>query len=240
MPPPFQDLDLAEFSRLLARFPFERSVTAVHLHHAGHIRRGDWRGYETLRAMWYTHTLQQGWSDLAQHLTIDPIGTLWTGRDWNRPPCSAPNQNGDAKSGPFMITLIGDFNSGGDCFDTDSAQYMHTIEVIARIQLAFTLKPDTLLFHRDMDHSKKCPGETITLDELLQAVAQRRADLAAKSETAAPRETTPPFGEDVEAWYQFIVISSQNRGLLDNEPPDAPRSTGERPTVDAGAAEAAQ
>ncbi len=240
MPPPFQDLDLAEFARLLARFPFERSVTAVHLHHAGHVRRADWRGYETLRTMWYTHTLQQGWSDLAQHLTIDPTGTLWSGRDWNRPPCSAANQNGDARSGPFMITLIGDFNTGGDCFDADSAQYAQTIEVTARIQVAFALKPETLHFHRDMDRSKKCPGETIDLGQLIQAVARRRADLAAKSEAAAPREATPPFGEDVEAWYQFIIISSQNRGLLDNEPTDVPRSTGAPPTVDAGVTGMAQ
>jgi hypothetical protein len=240
MPPPFQDLDLSEFSRLLTRFPFERRVTAVHLHHAGHVRRTDWRGYETLRAMWYTHTLQQGWSDLAQHLTIDPTGTVWTGRDWNRPPCSAPNQNGDARSGPFMITLIGDFNTGGDCFDTGSVQYARTIEIIARLQLAFALEPHTLRFHRDMDRSKKCPGETIDLGQLIDAVAQCRADLTTKGPAVAPPGGPPPFGEDVEAWYQFIIVSSQNRGLLYDEPPDFPRSTGEPPTVDAGAAGSVQ
>lgn len=234
MPPPFQDLDLDEFRRLLARFPFERKVTSVHLHHAGHIRRADWRGYETLRAMWYTHTLQQGWSDLAQHLTIDPDGILWTGRDWNRPPCSCPYENGNTNSGPFMITLIGDFNSGGDRFDASTAQYGRTVEVIARMQLASALTPDTLRFHRDLDRSKKCPGETIDLGFLIKAVTDRRDALAADAGAVVSREETPPFGEDVEAWYQFITISSQNRHLC-NEPPDVPRSTAAPSPADAAA-----
>jgi len=229
MPPPFQDLDVDEFCRLLARFPFDRTITAVHLHHTGRIRRAAWHGYETLRAMWYTHTLQQGWSDLAQHLTIDPNGTLWTGRDWNRPPCSCPYQNGDAQRGPFMLTLIGDFNSEHDRLDTDSAQYGRTVEVITRVQRAFNLGPDTLRFHRDLDRTKKCPGETIDLAALIAAVKDKHAALAADGGMTAPRDTTPPFGEDAEAWYQFITISSENRGELCNEPPDFPRSAGEPP-----------
>lgn len=46
------------------------------------------------------HMEQNGWSDLAQHLTIDPQGGLWTGRNWNLAPASATGHNGTAGEGP--------------------------------------------------------------------------------------------------------------------------------------------
>lgn len=237
MPPPFQDLDPEEFRRLLVRFPFERTVTSVHLHHSGYLRRVDWRGYETLRAIWYTHTLQQGWSDIAQHLTIAPDGTLWTGRDWNRPPCSCPQQNrddenGSSRDGPFMITLIGDFNRGGDTFE--GKQFEYAIEVIARLQQKFGFNDDYLRFHRDLDSTKKCPGESIDRSQLMTALAGKRAGFGIDAAATARPEMTPPFGEDVEAWYQFITISSQNRDRLRDEPADVPRETSERSIAEGG------
>lgn len=237
MPPPFQDIDLEEFHRLLTRFPFERRITTVHLHNVAHIGWADWRGYETLRAMWYTHTLQRGYSDLAQHLTIDPTGTLWTGRDWNRPPCSCPNQNGDAQRGPFMITLIGDFSPNGDRFADGTSQYAPAAEVVARLQRKFELPPETLCLHRDLDRTKTCPGESVDPAALIKTVTDRHGALAAESGAAGSQETTPPpFGEEVEAWYQFITISSQNRHLR-NEPADVPRSIVAPLPTDAAAAQ---
>jgi hypothetical protein len=44
---------------------------------------------------------QNGWSDLAQHLTVDPQGWLWTGRNRNLAPASATGHNGTAGEGPL-------------------------------------------------------------------------------------------------------------------------------------------
>ena len=49
------------------------------------------------------HMEQNGWSDLAPHLTIGHQGGLWTGRNWNLAPGSATGHNGTAGEGPFMI-----------------------------------------------------------------------------------------------------------------------------------------
>ena len=53
------------------------------------------------------HMEQNGWSDLAQHLTIDPQGGLWTGRNWNLAPASATGHNGTAGEGPICFTIYG-------------------------------------------------------------------------------------------------------------------------------------
>jgi hypothetical protein len=223
MPPPFQDLDPGtdppEFVRLLARFPFERRITGVHLHHTWRPRRDEWRGHETLQAIWYAHTRQTGWSDIAQHLTIAPDGHLWTGRDWNRPPCSAAGHNGTRAEGPFMIVLVGDFNRGAETWD--GAQFDSAVEVMARLHAFFDLADDTLRFHCALDPAGgiTCPGDSIDRAALVTAIAARRSVLRAP---AAATGGTPPFGEDTEAWYQFITICEQNRRRLRDESPDVP------------------
>lgn len=218
MPPPFQDLDLVEFDRLLGRFPFERRMTAIHLHHTWRPALKEWRGYPTLRTIWYTHTLHRGWSDIAQHLTIAPDGTLWTGRDWNRPPCSSRGMNGSRKEGPFMIALVGNFNAGGD--ELAGVQRERTLDVIVRLQDFFGLSPEGLGFHRDLDLPAHldCPGKTIDCQAFRAAVAEHRV-MAPKAKTRANGSL---FSEDAEAWYQFITISSALRGMLTDEAPDVP------------------
>jgi N-acetylmuramoyl-L-alanine amidase len=230
MPPPFQDLDPnadpPDLVRLLDRFPFERKITAVHLHHTWRPRQSEWRGHQTLQTMWYTHTRQLGWSDIAQHLTIAPDGWLWTGRDWNRPPCSASGANGTRQEGPFMVTVAGDFNEGADsCSDM---QYEQLVDAIARIQLRFGLDADTIRFHCDLDPRPviRCPGKSMVRDKLVQAIAAYRP-IPLETPQPGAKVSKQPFGEDAEVWYQFITSCNNNRRRFRDEPPDVPRDLGD-------------
>src|SRR5262245_31156840 len=90
----FHQLGVDEFLSLLASFTPARRITAVHLHHTWKPRHRDYRGAETVRGMWRFHTQTQGWKDIAQHVTIAPDGTVWTGRHWDMPPASAAGHNG--------------------------------------------------------------------------------------------------------------------------------------------------
>ncbi len=224
MPPPFQSLSLDEFARLLSRFPFERRLDGIHLHHTWRPDAEEWRGVSTLRVLWHTATLQLGWSDIAQHLTIDPAGQLWTGRDWNRPPCSIPWRNGKRDSGPFMITIVGNFNDDGRSLT--SAQRDATVEVIARLQARFHLADDALMFHRDVDRlgNCSCPGTRIRRDDLGVEIAHRHLSL---EPMVTQRSDPGPFGEDAEMWFQFIAICTHYRSLLRDEPAYFPEGTAE-------------
>ena len=112
----FHRLTVDEFQELLERVRLERAIDAVHLHHTWKPRHADFNGVNTIVSMWRFHTQTNGWSDIAQHLSLDPDGFLWTGRHWERPPASATGHNGSEVSGPFMIEMIGDFDRGQDPF----------------------------------------------------------------------------------------------------------------------------
>lgn len=125
-----------------------RKIAAVHVHHTWRPRRQDFRGLATVEALRKFHIEQNGWSDLAQHLTIDPQGGLWTGRNWNLAPASATGHNGTAGEGPFMIEMVGDFDAGQDPFDGEPRTA--AFETVAHLVHAFGLQDADVKFHNQL------------------------------------------------------------------------------------------
>ena len=172
MPKPFHQLTLEQFIELLEKFPFTRKIESVHMHHTWRPSRADYKGRATIESMWEFHTQTQGWSDIAQHISIAPDGSIWTGRSWNQPPASAKGFNGNASAGPFMFETIGDFDRGKDPFD--GAQKEAVLAVIAHTQKRFGLKPETLRFHNAISE-KSCPGSALDYTTIVGEVAAVRA-----------------------------------------------------------------
>ena len=171
MPKPFVQLDLDQFAERLRAFAFTRRITAVHMHHTFSPRQTDYRGESTIDGMFRFHTQVNKWSDIAQHLSIAPDGTVWTGRDWNRTPASATGFN----EGVFMFETIGDFDVGQE--HLDGAQRRAVIEVIARVQLECGLPLESLHFHREFTDQKTCPGTGISKAAILAEVRQAREQI---------------------------------------------------------------
>jgi hypothetical protein len=182
MPTPrFVPLTLAEFQELVARYPFKRRITAVHMHHTWRPRHRDYAGHASILGMWRYHTQEKGWSDIAQHVTIAPDGTIWTGRSWDAPPASSAGHNGDAAAGPFMFEIIGDFDPGQDRLE--GKQRESVVGVIVAVQRRHGLGAETLRFHRNLGSPKTCPGQGI---EFAAFVEDCRAAHAAAESTVAP------------------------------------------------------
>lgn len=167
MPAPFRQLTFEEFCEVLDRFPFTRRVNAVHMHHTWRPNHAQYRGHDSIKAMWQFHTQHNNWSDIAQHITIAPDGSIWTGRDWNKAPASASGHNGNSQAGPFMFEMIGDFDIGRDPWG--GAQKETALGVVARVQRKFGLRPESLRFHNQMG-PKTCPGSQIDYDATLEEV----------------------------------------------------------------------
>lgn len=191
MPAPFKQITREEFAELLSKFPFKRKINTVHMHHTWRPNRAGYRGHETIVAMWRFHTQTNHWSDIAQHISIDPDGKIWLGRDWNRPPASAAGHNGNAQAGPFMFEIIGDFDEGKDPFDGE--QRKTVLDVIARVQHRFGLPPGTLQFHNMMS-TKSCPGTSIDFQTLLHQVGELHTQLF--SSTRAAPQAEGPFSPE--------------------------------------------
>jgi hypothetical protein len=150
--------------------------------------------------MWKHHTQKERWSDIAQHLTIDAEGTIWTGRHWDLPPASARGHNGSEQSGPFMIEMIGNFDSGHDTLG--GAQRETVLTVLAMLLDKFSLPTSVVRFHNEMS-PKTCPGTAIDRASLLGDVEPLRG-ATAPSGSEAPSPS--PFPQDDDAVWQALAF----------------------------------
>jgi hypothetical protein len=202
----FEKLTIDQFLDVLGRFPFRRRINAVHMHHTWRPRHADYRRDPEgcIEGMWRFHTQQRGFSDIAQHITIAPDGTIWTGRNWDLPPASATGHNGNNVAGPFMFEMIGDFDQGGDPFQ--DPQRSVVLQVIAHLQRRFRLPVEALRFHNQMS-TKSCPGACIDYDQILSEIRTLRASL----DTQPERRDVGVFGENANP---DIEITRQIVGML--------------------------
>jgi len=215
MPAPFKRLTLAEFAALVERFEFRRRINAVHMHHTWRPNHSQFRGHDSIVAMWHYHTTVNGWSDIAQHVTIDPEGGIWLGRNWNASPASAAGHNGNATAGPFMFEMIGDFDVGRDRLQ--GAQLDSAIGVSAHIQRRFALVPETLVFHNAMS-SKTCPGSAVLREDILARLREAHERLATPAPAArGTRRAAAPFADPALAIHQSV---EEALVLLGRELPD--------------------
>jgi hypothetical protein len=216
MPKEFHQLSLDQFVELLGTFPFERRIESVHMHHTWRPNHSQYKGLTTIVSMWEFHTQTKGWSDIAQHISIAPDGTIWTGRSWNQAPASATGFNGNSSAGPFMFETIGDFDLGKDLLE--GAQKTTVLGVIAHVQEHFGLQPETLRFHNMMSE-KSCPGSAIDYETILREVAEVRRQIA--NRPAAKRDGPAPFEDRVRPIRRMIdelrTVAPARRGIEENE-----------------------
>lgn len=211
MPSEIRRLTTAQVTSLLqtAVPTLSRKIAAVHLHHTWRPTRSQFKGLATIEAMRNYHVKTNGWDDIAQHLTIDPQGLSWTGRNWNLPPASQAGKNGTRQVGPFMIEIVGDFDAGRD--PLDGAQRQAVVDVVAAILDVRGLKTSDVHFHRELGSPKTCPGSGVDKPKLLGEIqvaltarmagrpAAPRAGVRAKrrAPSAERARQEPPFGPDL-------------------------------------------
>lgn len=154
----------------------QRRIDAFHVHHTWRPRHRDFRGLSTIEAMRRYHMREMGMRDIAQHLTIDPEGGIWTGRAFDLPPGSARGHNGNSRRGPFMIEMVGDFDEGQDVFAGNQKRIAQA--VAAAVLDKFGLDVKALRFHNELG-PKTCPGSGIDLKSF-------RADVTALLKAGGP------------------------------------------------------
>lgn len=205
----FTQMTIAQFEALVRSFNWRRKINAVHMHHTWRPNHQQYRGQSTIQAMWRYHTQVNGWSDIAQHISIAPDGTIWTGRAWNTPPASASGHNGNSAAGPFMFEIIGDFDAGKDPFT--GAQRDTVLRIIVALQKRFSLPPESLRFHNQMS-SKSCPGSSIDYHDFLEEVRARHAGVRGGAEEAPTEQTVD--------WTLIGAVSNERAATdpADSEP----------------------
>lgn len=166
MAPPFRPLNASAFTAELECFQWHRRVWRVDFHHSVVPSIADYRGLASIEAIWRNDIERRGWEDIAQHVTIAPDGTIWTGRDWNKTPASIGRR---MNLGVFMVEAIGNFDTGRDRLL--GAQLESVLLVIDSVQRRFDLPVQSLLFHRDVPQADDTsPGSSVDKCEMLRSV----------------------------------------------------------------------
>lgn len=183
-PHTFQQVTFPELVWLLESFHFERRISSIHIHHSNRPSHSQFQGVETILQMIQHHIEGHGLSTVAQHLTIDPNGSIWLGRNWNLPPASINGHNGNHMGGPLMIMLIGNFDRGKDRFDSrektgQTAQRKTTLEVVSLLQEYLKLRPDSVYFASELSKYASS-GNGITYGQFKQDLRHARKELKNK------------------------------------------------------------
>jgi hypothetical protein len=175
MPAPFRSLSTREFAGEVAAFPWTRRVWRVDMHHTWHPAHADYDGVGVIQRMAAYHVRERLFDDIAQHVSIAPGGTIWTGRDWNKDPASV---GFGMNRGVFMFEAIGNFDIGFDRLE--GRQLDSVIAVIGIVQAHFKLPVQALLFHREVPQTAKtCPGTSVEKFDILRRVAGLRQGMVA-------------------------------------------------------------
>ncbi len=167
---PISQVSFERFLELLSAYATDfppRKLTAVHLHHTWRPTQAQWRGEKTMHAMRNHHVKERGFSDIAQHLTIDPAGGLWTGRDFSLPPASSRGQNGDRTSGPFMIEIVGDFDVGRDVLLGSQLETVKKVTAAVLKAAGLDATHVNIVPHSRF-RTKTCPGSSLSTGENVQ------------------------------------------------------------------------
>jgi len=151
-----------EFGEWLAEQDIKREVTCIQNHHTWKPNYDSFNGrnhFELQQSMKNYHTLPKekggrGWSDIGQHLTTFPDGSIITGRSFNRTPAGIKGKN----RGAIMIEHLGDFDKGKDVMTKVHAANIVLLNAI--LCKSFGLKPSTstILYHNWFASWKSCPG----------------------------------------------------------------------------------
>ncbi|MBL8262775.1 MAG: caspase family protein [Xanthomonadaceae bacterium] len=207
-------IGIADFERLLDAWQPVRRIDAFHVHHTWRPRHRDFRGLATIESMRRFHMQQMGMSDIAQHLSIDPLGGIWTGRPFDRPPGSARGHNGNASSGPFMIEMIGDFDRGQDPFDGEQKRIAQA--VVVAVLRKFGLDESAVRFHAEFSE-KTCPGSGLDLRTFRGEI---KALLASGARVQLPRRSDAVLDEAaVRDWHGGAGARGDDGGAAAFEEP---------------------
>lgn len=161
-------MTISEFETYISELKIARTVLSVQEHHTWKPSYAHFNGsnhFELQKNMRNHHVHNNGWSDIGQHISIFPDGTIVTGRSFERSPACIYGQNSNA----FCIENIGDFDSGKDTMN--SAQEQSIVRVTAALCRKFGLAINTnsIVYHHWFNLStgqrnngtgsnKSCPG----------------------------------------------------------------------------------
>lgn len=192
----FHRYTLPEFLAILNNYVNKVRFNGIHVHGTWKPTIADYRKASNkeslIQSMWRFHTSTREFSDIAQHVTIDPDGYIWEGRSLLMPPASAYNHNDSDNDGvhPFMFEMIGNFDTGAE--ELKGAQLETTLGLCRGIMERWSLGTTNIHFHREMQAGKSCPGSAIDKNRFIAQVSSYTPSTGNNSSPSPTEAVKPP------------------------------------------------
>ena len=152
----FTKMTLAEFETWLQAIKVGRTILKVQQHHTYIPSYQHFTGsnhFQMQRSMQNVHVNSNGWSDIAQHFTIFPDGTIMTGRSLESTPAGIVGQNSNA----ICMEHIGFFDKNKDQMSAEKAASIIGVTALLCKKFNLPVNLQTIIYHHWYS-SKSCPG----------------------------------------------------------------------------------
>ena len=185
----FKQYTVEEYIDYLKKAAITRDINQIHLHHTWKPTKENYNQSsdkeKVIYGMWSYHTGELGWSDIGQHISLAPDGTIWDGRDINKTPASIKDHN----TGAFAIEMIGDFDIGREKLEGEQLESL--IKLLVGLFEIFN--GSKLVFHKEHS-SKTCPGTSVDKEELIRMVEDKKKSSSTSKTAKKRRDVVPKSG----------------------------------------------
>jgi len=161
-------MSLLEFDSLISQLKVSRTILNIQQHNTFVPNYSNFKGnnhFDLQRAMKNHHVNQNGWSNIGQHFTVFPDGSIMTGRSLELSPACILGNN----SNSVCIENLGNFDQNGDIMSL--AQKITIISITAALCKKFSVpvSTDRIVYHHwfnlsngnrnnGTSNNKSCPG----------------------------------------------------------------------------------
>ena len=189
-------MSISEFATWLKNLRLARTVIYIQQHHTYSpnymLFRGD-NHFSLQRGMYNYHVNANGWSDIGQHFTIFPDGSVMTGRTLEKSPACIYGNNSEA----ICIENLGNFDTNGDTMS--AAQRDAIVQATALLCNKFNIpvNTDKIVYHHWFKLSngvrnngrggnKSCPGTQFFGGNKVEDCERNFIPLVTSSSVGAP------------------------------------------------------
>ena len=212
----FEFLTTDQLLKILDKHVFKQ----LHIHHTWKPTHRSFKGDNHIamqQSMYNHHTKTNGWSDIAQHLTLFPDGLWLTGRPFNISPASIKGWN----TGALCVEMVGNFDKIGQLpyndlgYDELDGEQKRRILLLMRYFID-RYGEDSIKFHREGPGAgKTCPGTSLNKF----AMIKEAKDIKLTSD----KPITPPIKEEDKnipsSWAKKDWEQAIKEGITDGTNP---------------------
>lgn len=164
----FTKMTISEFEKWIAAFKVARTVLTVQQHHTYLPNYSSFKGSNQLemqKSMKNYHINKNGWSDVGQHFTTFPDGTIVTGRSMETSPACIYGQN----SNSVCMEHVGDFDKGKDSMSDVHKDTIIRMTAALCTKFNLVVNSNSIIYHHWFNlasgernngtkNNKSCPG----------------------------------------------------------------------------------